>query len=341
MKKSLKILSILILALLAGTVQAAEEVNVYSARKENLIKPLLDKFSQSTDVKVNLITAKANALIKRLSTEGKNTPADVLITVDAGRLYAADEAGLLQSAESSTLEKLVPAHIRHPKNHWFGLSLRSRVIVYSKDRVKPSELSTYEDLADPKWKGRICIRSSGNIYNQSLLASMIAHNGKEKAESWAKAVVDNMARSPKGNDRGQVKAVAAGECDLAIVNTYYIGKMQTAKADDGQKEAVAKTAVFYPNQNGRGAHMNISGAGVVTHSKNKANAIKLIEFLLNEESQKWYADKNFEYPVRDGVEFSKLVESWGFPFKQDTLEINALGINNGEAVKMFDRVGWK
>ena len=341
MKKSLKILSILIPALLAGTVQAAEEVNVYSARKENLIKPLLDKFSQSTGVKVNLITAKANALIKRLSTEGRNTPADVLITVDAGRLYAADEAGLLQSAESSTLEKLVPAHIRHPKNHWFGLSLRSRVIVYSKDRVKPSELSTYENLADPKWKGRICIRSSGNIYNQSLLASMIAHNGKEKAEAWAKAVVDNMARSPKGNDRGQVKAVAAGECDLAIVNTYYIGKMQTAKADDGQKEAVAKTAIFYPNQNGRGAHMNVSGAGVVTHSKNKTNAIKLIEFLLNEESQKWYADKNFEYPVRDGVEFSKLVKSWGFPFKQDTLEINALGINNGEAVKMFDRVGWK
>lgn len=341
MKKSLKILSILIPALLAGTVQAAEEVNVYSARKENLIKPLLDKFSQSTGVKVNLITAKANALIKRLLTEGRNTPADVLITVDAGRLYAADEAGLLQSAESSTLEKLVPAHIRHPKNHWFGLSLRSRVIVYSKDRVKPSELSTYENLADPKWKGRICIRSSGNIYNQSLLASMIAHNGKEKAEAWAKAVVDNMARSPKGNDRGQVKAVAAGECDLAIVNTYYIGKMQTAKADDGQKEAVAKTAIFYPNQNGRGAHMNVSGAGVVTHSKNKTNAIKLIEFLLNEESQKWYADKNFEYPVRDGVEFSKLVKSWGFPFKQDTLEINALGINNGEAVKMFDRVGWK
>ncbi len=341
MKNSLKILSILIPALLAGTVQAAEEVNVYSARKENLIKPLLDKFSQSTGVKVNLITAKANALIKRLSTEGKNTPADVLITVDAGRLYAADEAGLLQSVESSTLEKLIPAHIRHPNNHWFGLSLRSRVIVYSKDRVKPSELSTYEDLADPKWKGRICIRSSGNIYNQSLLASIIAHNGKEKAEAWAKAVVNNMARSPKGNDRGQVKAVAAGECDLAIVNTYYIGKMQTAKADDGQKEAVAKTAIFYPNQNGRGAHMNVSGAGVVTHSKNKTNAIKLIEFLLNKESQKWYADKNFEYPVREDVGSSELVKSWGFPFKQDTLEINALGIHNSEAVRMFDRAGWK
>ena len=320
---------------------SAEEVNVYSARKENLIKPLLDQFSQSTGIRVNLITAGADELIKRLQTEGRNSPADILLTVDAGRLHAAEAAGLLQTVESDILNQAIPAHFRDLDNHWFGLSLRSRVIVYSKDRVSRSELSTYEDLAYDKWKGRICIRSSGNIYNQSLLASLIAHHGVEKAEAWAKAVVVNMARSPKGNDRAQVKAVAVGECDIAVVNTYYIGMMQTSTKNDGQKEAVAKVAVFYPNQDDRGAHMNVSGAGVVTHSKNRDNAVKLLEFLVQDESQRWYAEKNFEYPVKAGVAPSDTVKSWGYPFKQDSLDITMLGIHNAEAVKVFDRAGWK
>lgn len=326
--------------LFAGTAYAAEEVNVYSARKEKLIKPLLDKFTQETGIKTNLITAKADKLLTRLVNEGRNSPADVFITVDAGRLYRAREQDVLQPLESEQIENIVPAHLRDPEGYWVGLSQRARVIFYAKDRVKPGELSSYEALAEPKWKNRICIRSSSNIYNQSLVASMIASNGIEATEQWARGLVANMARPPKGGDRDQIRAVAAGQCDIAVANTYYYGTMLSDKKDPAQMEAAQKVALFWPNQQGRGAHVNISGAGLVRHAPNRANGLKLIEFLLGKDAQQWYGEVNYEYPVRPDAAASELLQSWG-DFKADNLNLSKLGSNNLEAVKIMDRAGWK
>ena len=338
----MKILFTLItaLCLFSGTVLAAGEVNLYSARKENLIKPLLDRFTAETGIEVNLVTGKASALLKRLQVEGRNTPADLFLTVDAGRLHVATQAGLLQPVESKVLMDAVPAHLRDRDNQWFALSKRARIIVYSRERVKPEQLSTYEDLADPKWKGKICIRSSGNIYNQSLLASLVAHHGEAAAERWAAGVVANMARPPRGNDRAQVKAVAIGECDIAVVNSYYLGNMQTS-SDQSERDAAARVAPFFPNQNDRGAHINISGAGITRHATNRNNARKLLEFMVSDEAQKWYADSNHEYPVKAGIEVSPIVKAWGYPFQEDQLDMGQLGIYNVTAVKIFDRVGWR
>ncbi len=319
---------------------ADAEINIYSARKEYLIKPLLDKFTESTKIQINLVTGKANALLKRLEAEGMNTPADLFLTTDAGRLHLAKSKGLLQPVASELLNKAVPAHLRDTENYWVGLSQRSRVIIYSKERVRSEQLSSYENLADPQWKGKICIRSSNNIYNQSLLASLIAHHGLEYSENWAKSVVANMGRSPKGNDRAQVSAVAIGECDVAIVNNYYVAKMMQSKKQ-GEREAASKIALFYPNQEDRGAHMNVSGIAVTAHSKNRENATKLIEFLISDDAQQWYAEKNNEYPVRSNIKVSDTINNWGFPFKQDNLNMSKLGEFNAEAVKIFDRAGWK
>lgn len=319
--------------------QAAEEVNLYSARKEALIKPLLDRFTEQTGVKVNLVTGKADALLKRLQSEGKNTPADIFLTVDAGRLHRAQQAGLFQPTVSKTLEDTIPSQYRDRNGEWYGLSLRARTIFYVKDRVNPSEITSYEDLADPRWKGRICIRSSGNIYNQSLVASMIEANGEAATEAWAKGLVTNMARKPKGGDRDQVKAAVAGVCDITVVNTYYMGKMLHAKKDK-ERKAGEMMSVLWPNQDGRGVHVNVSGAGILKNAKNKANATRLLEFLSSEESQKWYAEVNYEYPVRAGVELSETLQNWGPP-KMDTLNLNKLGENNAAAVRLMDRAGWR
>lgn len=324
----------------ATPVLAAAEVNLYSARKENLIKPLLDQFTEASGITVNMVTGDASALIKRLEAEGRNTPADLLLTTDAGRLHTAYRKHLLQAIKSDKIIKQVPQHLFGKENHWVGLSQRSRVIVYSNERVKAEELSTYEDLADPKWKGKICVRSSDNIYNQSLLASMIAHSGTEKAEIWAKAIVANMGRTPKGNDRAQVTAVAIGECDVAIVNNYYVGNM-IRSAKDEERDMVSKINVFYPNQDDRGSHMNVSGIGITKHSQNTEAAQQLVEFLTSDTAQQWYADKNNEYPVREGIPVSDTVAAWGYPFKQDQLPVSQLGELNAEAVKVFDRAGWK
>ncbi|MFT4650267.1 MAG: iron(III) transport system substrate-binding protein, partial [Flavobacteriales bacterium] len=310
-----------VLAVVLSTSALANEVNVYSARKEALIKPLLDKFSAETGIKTNLITAKADKLLTRMINEGRNTPADVFITVDAGRLHRAKEANLLQPINNSTIEKAVPAHLRDSDKLWIGLSQRARVIFYAKDRVKPEELSTYEDLANSKWQKRICIRGSGNIYNQSLVASMIAMNGQAETEKWVSALVGNFARDPKGGDRDQIKAAAAGQCDLAIANTYYYGKMLSSKKDDGQVAAANKMGVFWPNQSDRGVHVNVSGAGIVKYSKNKENAVKLLEYLVGDEAQSWYADVNYEYPVSQTAKVSGLVAKWG-NFKSDTLNLS-------------------
>ncbi|MCF6283228.1 MAG: Fe(3+) ABC transporter substrate-binding protein [Candidatus Polarisedimenticolaceae bacterium] len=323
----------------AQSAVAADEVNLYSARKEKLIKPLLDRFTHTTGIKVNLVTGKADVLLKRLQMEGKNSPADLLITTDAGRLHRAKAAGVTQGFKSSLLESEIPASFRDSEGHWYGLTLRSRPILYVKGRVNPAELSTYEALADPKWRGRICIRSSSNIYNQSLVASMVASSDVAKTEMWVAGLVKNFARPPKGGDRDQIKAAAAGQCDIAIANTYYLAGMLTSK-DAGQRAAAEKMAVFWPNQNGRGAHVNVSGIALTKAAKNRANAIKLAEYLIGEAAQKWYAEKNGEYPVRAGVAQSSVLEHWG-KFKMDSLNLSRLGELNPDAVKLMDRAGWK
>lgn len=333
------LLSGLMLSMSPSFAAADEEVNLYSARKEQLIKPLLDKFTTQTGIKVNLVTGKADALLKRLSVEGKNSPADLLITTDAGRLHRAKTAEVLQSIDSETLNSAVPEHLRDPESYWFGLSVRARPIFYVKGKVDPSELSTYEALGDEKWAGRVCIRSSGNIYNQSLVASLIAANDIEKTESWAEKFVGNFAQPPKGGDRDQIKAAAAGICDIAIANTYYYGGMLTS-GDQGQVDAANKVAIFWPNQDGRGVHVNVSGIAMTKAAKNVDAATKLMEFLVNAESQAWYAEVNSEFPVVEGVEQGELMKQWG-GFKADKLNLSVLGKNNADAVKLMDRVSWK
>lgn len=327
------------LALLASANVLAEEVNVYSAREEQLIKPLLDAFSKDTGIKVNLVTGDDDPLLERLKREGANSPADVLITADAGRLYRATQNGSLQAIQSAKLNQAVPANLRDPENRWFGLTYRARVIFYNKDKVKPNELSTYEALADPQWQGRVCVRSSNSIYNQSLLASMIQADGAAQAENWAKGLVNNFARAPAGGDRDQIKAVAAGQCDVALANTYYYAQMLYGK-DAAQKAAANKVGLFWPNQNNRGTHINVSGAGVTTSAKNKENAIKLLEYMVLDDAQRWYSSTNGEFPVKPGTTASPELQSWG-NFKRDPVNLSVLGKNNAQAVMLMDKAGWQ
>jgi iron(III) transport system substrate-binding protein len=335
-----KLLISAVIAAVSVPAHANEVVNVYSGRKEALIKPLLDRFTEQTGIETRLVTAKADKLLVRLQNEGRNTPADLFITADAGRLHRARQAGVLQAVDSERLRRAVPEHLRDPDGQWYGLSKRARVIFYARDRVRPEELSTYEDLADPKWKQRICIRSSGNIYNQSLVASLIIANGEDATLEWARGLVRNLARPPQGGDRDQIKAAAAGVCDLAVANTYYYGKMLTSKKDPAQREAARKVGLFWPNQQDRGAHVNVSGAGVTRYAKNRDNAIRLLEFLVSPEAQKWYAEVNFEYPVVAGVPVSEQLERWG-EFRADRVNLDKLGALNPQAVRIMDRAGWR
>jgi iron(III) transport system substrate-binding protein len=326
------------LTALAPGARAAGEVNIYSYRQEVLIRPLLARFTQQTGIRVNVVFAK-KGMIARLKAEGANSPADVILTVDAGRLIRAKQAGVLQPVRSKVLSMAIPAQYRDPQGYWFGMTVRGRPIIYAAARVKPSELSTYEALAGAKWKGRICIRSSGNIYNQSMLAAMIAHNGVAKTEAWAKGFVANFARKPKGGDRDQIRAVAAGICDIALANTYYLAGMTRSKrASD--RQAAAKVRVFWPNQAGRGTHVNISGGAVTRSSKNRANAVKLLEFLASDEAQRLYAQKVLEYPVKPGIAVTDVLEGWG-KFKADRLKLSELAKYNADAVKVADRAGWR
>ena len=286
-----------------------------------------------------MVKASADQLIQRLISEGKNSPADVLLTVDAGRLHRAKAAGVLQPVNSKALTKNVPASMRDPEGHWYGMTVRSRVIVYSKERVKPSDLSTYEALAKSAWKGRLVARSSSNIYNQSLLASIIAANGSDKALDWAKAVRKNMARTPRGSDRDQARAVAAGLADAAIMNTYYLGILANSSVP-ADREVAAKVGVFFPNQDGRGAHINVSGGGVTASAKNKKEAIRFLEFLTNAKSQEKFGNVNHEYPIIIGNNKSELLKSWG-QFKADDVNLSILGAKNAEAVKLFDLADWE
>tara|TARA_B100000945_G_C20424198_1_gene619500 strand:- start:9 stop:1025 length:1017 start_codon:yes stop_codon:yes gene_type:complete len=315
------------------------QLNIYSHRHYDSDRMLFDKFTEMTGIEINVVKGSADQLIERLISEGENSPADILLTVDAGRLYRAKIANILEPVNSSILKKNIPSQFRDPENYWFGFSVRARVLVYSKDRVKSSELSTYEDLVKSKWKGRIAVRSSSNIYNQSLMASIIESNGAEEAYKWAKAIRKNMARSPRGSDRDQARAVAAGIADVAIMNTYYIGKLKNSK-DPKDREVVDKISVFFPNQNDRGTHVNISGGGLVKTSKNKKDAIKFLEYLSSSESQEIFGNINYEYPVYIKNNKSKLLKSWG-SFKSDKINLSILGKRNGEAVKIFDKAGWE
>ena len=327
------------LGLVAAGFVSAAEVNVYSARSEELIKQALDRFSEETGIEVNLITESADALIRRIELEGINSPADVLLTVDAGRLYRAKQAGILAALDSAVLRERIPAAYRDPDSQWFGLSLRSRVIMFDKTRVSADEIARYEDLADPKWQGEICIRSSGNIYNQSLLASLIDHLGAEATQAWAEGLVANLARRPQGGDRDQIRAAVAGQCKLAVANTYYLaGMLNSGVAAD--VEVAEQIGVLWPNQEGRGAHMNVSGAGMIKTAKNTAEAQQLIEFLSDDYAQQWYAEVNNEYSVRSDIPVSSTLERFG-EFKADSLNLEALGANNAEAVRLADRAGWQ
>ena len=315
------------------------EINIYSHRHYDSDKILYKAFTEETGIKINVVKGGADQLIQRLISEGNNSPADILMTVDAGRLERAKKVGILQPASSEVLEKNVPIEMRDPEGYWYGLTVRARVIVYSKDRVKPGDLSTYEDLTNSKWKGRIVARSSSNIYNQSLLASIIAAKGKNKALEWAKEVRKNMARSPRGSDRDQARAVSAGLADVAIMNTYYIGILANS-SDSSDREVAKNVGVFFPNQKDRGTHINVSGAGITASSKNKKDAIKFLEFLTMKRAQQVFGNVNYEYPLKIENNQSSLLKSWG-SFKADKLNLSILGEKNSDAVKLFDRAGWE
>lgn len=335
-----KVASLILLCSVVLVVPAqSAEVNVYSARKEALIKPVLDKFSAQSGIEVNLITGNADALISRIDSEGKFSPADILITTDVGRLQRAKSQQLLQSVESEVLRDNVPENLRDTDNQWFALTKRARTIMYAKGRVSAEELNDIEDLTADKWRGRICVRSSTNIYNQSMVAALIELKGEEQTLEWAKGLVKNFARPPKGGDRDQIKAVAAGQCDIAIANTYYLAGMLT-DSDKAQVEAAQKVAVFWPNQDNRGVHVNISGAGIARHAPNKDAARALLEFMLTEDAQAWYAEHNGEYPVLDGVEQSAVLQQFG-DFKAERIPLQRVGELNSQALVLMDKAGWK
>ena len=315
------------------------DINIYTHRHYDSDKILFKKFTDMSGIKVNVIKGSADQLIQRLQSEGKNSPADILLTVDAGRLVRAKDMGLLEPVSSKILTKNIPEMMRDSENHWFGLSVRARVIAYAKDRIKENELSTYEDLADPKWRGKIVVRSSNNIYNQSLLASLINENGSKNALKWAKSVRKNMARKPRGNDRDQARAVASGVADLAIINTYYLGLLANS-SDKADREVAEKLNIFFPNQNGRGTHINVSGAAVTKSSKNKKEAIRFLEFLTEKDNQRIFSEANYEYPLDYNNSKSKIHLKWG-RFKADNIDLTILGKNNAEAVKIFDLAGWE
>lgn len=318
---------------------AGGEVNVYTHRHYEVDKQLFAEFTEQTGIEVNVLKAGADELMVRIENEGERSPCDLLVTVDAARLVKAKEKGILQPISSEELDTNIPANMRDADGYWYAQTLRGRILVYSKDRVQPKELTTYEDLVQPEWQGRLLVRSSSNIYNQSLMASIIEHNGPEAAEAWAKGIVGNLAQDPKGKDRDQVKFIASGIGDVALVNTYYLGKMLNSE-DPAEVEAAEAVGIFFPNQEGRGAHVNISGAGVAVNSPNKENAILLLEFLSQPDAQMRFAEANYEYPVHPNVAPSDLLKSWG-PFKADEISLEQLGKRNAEAVATFDAAGWQ
>lgn len=326
-----------LLSLAIAAPALASEVNIYSYRQPELLKPLTDAFTEKTGIKTNVVFAK-KGLVERVKAEGENSPVDVIMTVDISRLDSAKQAGVTQSVENDVVNGNIPAQYRDTEGHWFGLTTRARIIYASKERVDQTEI-TYEELADPKWKGRVCTRSGQHVYTIGLISSMIANLGEEKAKEWLEGVKNNLAFKPAGNDRAQVKSIYAGDCDISIGNTYYMGKMLTNEKDVEQKDWAASVNILFPNAGDRGSHVNISGASLAKHAPNKDNGVKFLEFLSSEEAQKIYAADNFEYPVKDGVEIDALVKSWG-DLKADTLGLSEIAKNRGKASELVDVVGF-
>lgn len=332
MNLSRTLLAATALATLA-TGATAEEVNIYSYRQPHLIQPILDAFTEETGVKTNVAFLN-KGLVERLLAEGDRSPADIILTVDISRLASAVEAGVTQPLDSPVLNEAIPAEFRDPAGQWFGVTTRARIVYASKDRVNPDEITTYEDLADPKWKGRICTRSGTHVYTLALVAAMIEHHGIEAAKTWLEGVKANLARKPQGNDRAQVKAIWAGECDIALGNTYYIGKMQE---DPEQKAWVEEVNVTFPEFEGGGTHVNVSGVSLTKSAPNRDTAIRLMEFLASPKAQEIYAETNYEYPVVPGSNPSEVVASWG-SFTPDNVNLMDLAAHRAEALKLVEEV---
>jgi iron(III) transport system substrate-binding protein len=335
--------ALLAVALIASPVasQAQEKVlNLYSSRHYETDETLYTGFTKQTGIKINRIEGGEDALIERIRNEGDKSPADVLITVDAGRLWRAEQLGLFQPVKSKVLEARLPANFRHPDGLWFGFSARARIIGYSKERVKPGEIANYEDLANPKWKGKICSRSAGHVYNLSLMSSLVNHLGEAKAEQWAKAVASNLARAPKGGDTDQLKGVAAGECDLAISNSYYYVRLMKSKKPE-DRAVTEKVGVILPNQANRGTHVNVSGAGMLKHAPNRESARLFLEYLASDAAQNYFANGNNEWPVVTSVKPDNAALATLGKFKTDALNLGAVGRNQPTAQKIADRSGFK
>jgi len=335
---------ILLTALLAATAGSAiaqdKVLNLYSSRHYQADEALYAEFSKATGIRINRIEAGEEALIERLRNEGARSPADVLITVDAGRLWRAEQLGLFQPVNSALLAQRIPASLREPNGHWFGFSLRARLIAYNRAKVKPEEAATYESLAEPKWKGRVCMRSSTNIYNLSLMGALIDHLGEPKAEAWARGVKANLAREPRGGDTDQLKSVAAGECDLTLSNQYYYARLgRSGKPED--RVVFERIGVVFPNQASWGTHVNISGAGVMKHAPNREAAVKFLEYLASDEAQRYFAEGNNEWPAVAGVKTANPVLGALGEFRRDALNVAVLGRNQPGSQKIYDRVGWK
>ena len=333
MKRITSILCASIAVMGFASAAAAEEVVVYSARNEQLIKPLFDAYTKQTGVNVKFVTDKEGPLLERLKAEGANTPADVLVTVDAGNLWQAASQGLLQPLDSAILNANIPAHLRDPKNQWFGLSVRARTIFFNNKKVKPSELSSYEDLAGPQWKGRLCLRTSKKVYNQSLIAMMLEEHGAAKTEQIVKGWVGNLATDVFPDDTKMLEAMAAGQCDVGIANTYYYGRLMA-------KSPKLPVSIFWANQKEKGVHVNVSGAGVTKHAKNAAGAQKLIEWLSTDKAQNLFTDVDMEFPANPAVKPDPALAAWG-SFKPNLINVTKAGELQAEAVKLMDRAGYK
>jgi iron(III) transport system substrate-binding protein len=328
--------------LLTAASAAAQQqvVNIYSSRHYQTDEALYEGFTKLTGIKINRIEAGEDALIERIRNEGSRSPADVLITVDAGRLWRAEQLGLLQPVKSATLQQRIPENLREPGGQWFGFSTRARVIAYSKAKVRPAELQSYEDLAHPKWKGRVCMRSSTSIYNLSLMGALIDHLGEQKAEAWAKGVRANLAHEPKGGDSDQLKSVAAGECDVTVSNQYYYARLARSEKPE-ERQIAGRIGIIFPNQKSWGTHVNISGAGVLKNAPHRDAAIRFLEYLASDDAQRYFADGNNEWPVVASVKVDNPVLNALGDFKRDRLNVALLGRNQPNSQKIYDRVAWK
>ena len=326
-----------------NNISNANEVNVYTSRHYDSDDELYEKFKNNTGIKVNIISGKGDALMERLKSEANNSPADIFLTTDAGNLWKIQKEGLFLSINSENIKSIVPSNFRGPGDEWIAIAKRARVIFYNPNNVSSQEIEnlSYEDLSASKWKGRIVIRSSGNIYNQSLVASLISNHGIEATEEWAKGLVSNLARKPQGNDRAQIIAVANGEADIAVANSYYYGAMLSGSKGEEQETAAKKVRMHFPNQDNRGVHVNISGAGILKSAPNKDNALTFLEFLLSEQAQEHIVNNTFEYPVLDTVSPSSYISQFGTDFVEDQTSAGDFGKYNPDAIRLMDRGGWQ